>query len=179
MTSAYYCSTMGWLRISADGQGAFLLDFERKKPKRFSRPEPVVKQALREIDEYFKGRRRKFSIRQRFDGSPFQQKVWKALCSIPYGTTWSYKELAHYIGRPNAVRAVGAAVGKNKLPIFIPCHRVIRHDGRLGGYRGGVAKKQRLLHLETGLSSPKSFIGDQSYRVDSRFRGNDTKVKRK
>ena len=82
------------------------------------------------------------------EGTRFQKKVWKELLKIPFGQTVSYRELARRIGHPKAFRAVGSAVGKNPLPITIPCHRVIRSDGKIGGYSGGVRKKRRLLARE-------------------------------
>jgi O-6-methylguanine DNA methyltransferase len=82
------------------------------------------------------------------DGTPFQQKVWRAVMKIPRGKTTTYKELARRVGKPRAVRAVANAVGANKLLVTIPCHRVVRSDGTLGGYAGGLAAKKKLLALE-------------------------------
>ncbi len=81
-------------------------------------------------------------------GTPFQQKVWAELCNIPYGQTRTYEDIAKKIGKPTAIRAVAHAIGKNSLPVVVPCHRVIRKDGSLGGYRWGIAKKKKLLALE-------------------------------
>ncbi|MBX7195445.1 MAG: methylated-DNA--[protein]-cysteine S-methyltransferase [Sandaracinaceae bacterium] len=103
----------------------------------------------RELDAYFAGRLRTFTFPIAFDeGTPFQRAVWRALGTIPYGQTWSYAELARAIGRPRAVRAVGAANGRNPLAIVLPCHRVIGADGRLVGYGGGLPRKAALLELE-------------------------------
>jgi methylated-DNA-[protein]-cysteine S-methyltransferase len=105
-------------------------------------------EAVRQLDAYFAGTLRQFDLPLAPAGTPFQQRVWQGLREIPYGETVSYKELARWIGRPSAVRAVGAANGQNPLAIVIPCHRVIGSDGRLVGYGGGLAAKSALLELE-------------------------------
>ena len=92
------------------------------------------------------------------EGTPFQQRVWRVLLDIPYGDTVSYAEVATLIGQPAAVRAVGAANGRNPIPIVIPCHRVIGSDGRLTGYGGGLAVKEALLALERGTSLPRQGV---------------------
>lgn len=101
-----------------------------------------------ELDEYFAGSRRTFDLPLELAGTEFQETVWRALLDIPYGTTRSYADLAGAIGRPTAVRAVARANGDNRMPIVIPCHRVIGADGTLTGYGGGLWRKQRLLELE-------------------------------
>lgn len=106
--------------------------------------------AVAQLREYFDGRRRRFDLALAPEGTPFQREVWEALQRIPYGATASYRQLAETIGRPAAVRAVGAANGRNPLPIVIPCHRVIGSDGTLTGYRGGVRFKESLLGIERG-----------------------------
>ena len=108
----------------------------------------VLKQAVRELDEYFAGKRKSFDVRLDLQGTPFQLKVWKALQQIPYGKTWSYSELAVRVKQPTAVRAVGAANGQNPLSIIVPCHRVISSGGGLTGYSGGLGIKAKLLQLE-------------------------------
>lgn len=101
-----------------------------------------------EIREYLDGERQSFSFSFDMTGTPFQQEVWQALQSIPFGETRSYSELAEAIGRPSAVRAIASAIGANPVLITIPCHRVIGKNGSLTGYRGGLAMKTRLLELE-------------------------------
>lgn len=108
----------------------------------------LLKNAATQLHEYFKGDRQKFNLPLEFKGTEFQKKVWRTLQKIPYNKTWSYQTLAAKINNPKAVRAVGSANGKNPLCILIPCHRVIRHNGELGGYTGGVVIKQKLLDLE-------------------------------
>ncbi|OZB99168.1 cysteine methyltransferase [Paenibacillus sp. XY044] len=109
---------------------------------------------MNEISEYLQGRREEFTIPLDERGTPFQREVWQALCSIPYGQTTTYSEIANQIGRPAAVRAVGAAIGANPVLIMVPCHRVIGKNGALTGYRGGLDMKDRLLALETRQSIP-------------------------
>lgn len=111
---------------------------------------PVIDAARAQLDEYFAARRREFDLPLVIRGTDFQETVWRALLSIPYGRTWSYAELARTIDNPGAVRAVGTANGANRLAIVIPCHRVIGADGKLSGYGGGVWRKRRLLELEAG-----------------------------
>jgi len=104
----------------------------------------------RQLTEYFAGERRQFDLPLALKGTPFQEKVWAGLLSIPYGQTRSYLELARQIGEPAAVRAVGAANGMNRIAIVVPCHRVVNADGKLGGYGGGLWRKRHLLDLESG-----------------------------
>ena len=111
---------------------------------------PVLRQAARELREYFAGERREFSVPLDITGTEFQNKVWRALRSIPFGETRSYGELAAQIGAPKASRAVGAANGRNPIPIILPCHRVIGSSGSLTGFGGGLPmKKQLLAHEQT------------------------------
>ncbi len=105
---------------------------------------PVKKQ----LRAYFKGELKEFDLNLAPDGTVFQQKVWRALQNIPYGELVSYKTIADTIGNPKAVRAVGAANGKNPLPVVVPCHRVIGSDGSLTGFGGGLPTKQKLIDLE-------------------------------
>lgn len=109
---------------------------------------PMIKQAKQEIAEYFAGKRKIFDFPVHFSGTPMQSAVWTALRQIPFGHTVTYKELAALAGMPRAVRAVATAVGRNKLGLACPCHRVIASDGSLGGYASGVDKKRMLLELE-------------------------------
>jgi AraC family transcriptional regulator, regulatory protein of adaptative response / methylated-DNA-[protein]-cysteine methyltransferase len=111
-------------------------------------------QTRRELAEYFAGRLKEFTVPLIYPGSPFQVRVWDMLIKIPYGQTWSYEKLAEEIGSPHACRAVGHANGQNRLAIIIPCHRVVNKDGKLGGYGGGLWRKQHLLDLERGFFPP-------------------------
>ncbi|MHB1392859.1 MAG: methylated-DNA--[protein]-cysteine S-methyltransferase [Clostridia bacterium] len=109
---------------------------------------PLLKEAARQLESYFAGELREFTLPLAPEGTDFMKKVWEALCKIPYGLTASYKEIAEKIGTPKAARAVGLANNRNPIPIFIPCHRVIGADGSLTGYAGGLEMKKRLLYLE-------------------------------
>ena len=110
----------------------------------------VLKSVRRELDEYFAGRLKKFTTRLAFNGTPFQNAVWKQLTRIPYGETISYLDLAKRIENPKAVRAVGMANGANPIAIIVPCHRVIGSNGSLTGFGGGLPTKRALLELEKG-----------------------------
>ena len=109
---------------------------------------PLLRQAAEELREYFAGERREFTVPLAPKGTPFQQRVWAALQTIPYGETRSYKEIAAAVGNEKACRAVGMANNRNPLPIFIPCHRVVGANGKLVGYAGGLEVKSYLLELE-------------------------------
>ena len=113
----------------------------------------VFKQAEDQLNEYFEGTRQQFELKMRPSGTPFQLSVLAALKEIPFGQTTAYRDIAESIGRPKAVRAGGAANGRNPLPIVIPCHRVIGADGTLTGFGGGLPAKSFLLNLESAGSS--------------------------
>ncbi len=112
---------------------------------------PILQAAQQQLGEYFAGRRRVFDLPLAPHGTEFQRTVWQALADIPYGNTISYAQLAQRLGNPNGTRAVGAANGRNPLPIVLPCHRVIGADGGLTGFGGGLPTKQFLLRLEGAL----------------------------
>ena len=140
------------LAATARGLAAALFDAQRHHPGALDVPEnpahPVLVQAAREFADYFAGRRRHFTVPLDPQGTPFQQAVWQALRRIDCGRVLSYGEIAQQLGRPQAARAVGAAVGRNPLSIVVPCHRVLGRDGALTGYAGGLPRKQALLALE-------------------------------
>lgn len=150
-----YPSPVGMLLIAANQQGLAGIYFEEHKHFKGCQgwheqaDHPVLQQARHQLAEYFAGQRQDFDLPLDCSaGTAFQQTVWQALRRIPYGTTVSYGELAKQIQHPAAVRAVGAANGRNPISIIIPCHRVIAGNGALTGYAGGVQNKQRLLALE-------------------------------
>jgi len=120
---------------------------------------PLLEQAEEEILEYFNGTRKHFTVSLHIQGTEFQKAVWKILQDIPYGETRSYKQQAGILGKPEAIRAVAAANGTNKVAIIIPCHRVIGEDGSLTGYAGGLAKKRWLLDHER-MHSGKAVQGE-------------------
>lgn len=111
---------------------------------------PVLVMLRNQLREYFAGTRRSFDLPLEYPGTPFQQRVWAMLLTIPYGQTWSYLDMARALGDPKATRAVGTTNGLNRIAIVIPCHRVINANGELGGYGGGLWRKQILLDLERG-----------------------------
>lgn len=114
------------------------------------RDDEKLRPYIEELVQYLQGKLEQFSIPFSYQGTPFQEAIWKALCDIPYGQTCSYSDIARYIQKPAAVRAVGAAIGANPILITIPCHRVIGKNGSLTGYRGGIEMKTKLLELERG-----------------------------
>jgi len=111
---------------------------------------PVLRETQRQLNDYFAGRLKVFSLDLDFDGTPFQKTVWHALLTIPFGETRTYSDIARQIGRPSAVRAVGAANSRNPISIVAPCHRVIGANGKLTGFAGGLDAKAHLLQLESG-----------------------------
>lgn len=117
-------------------------------PRIAVRETPLLAEGKRQMEEYFAGKRKDFTLPLNAQGTPFREKVWKALTDIPYGVTITYGELAANIGNQKAVRAVGGANHHNPIPIIIPCHRVIGADGSLTGYGGGMELKEKLLDLE-------------------------------
>ncbi len=148
------------LRLSSDS------DFLRHLKTRFHQApiqDPAVfEDVIQQLTHYFSGTLKKFTCRLDLSGgTPFQRKVWQALITIPYGSTRSYHWVANRIGRPRAVRAVGNANGKNPVPIIVPCHRVIRADGGLGGFTGGVNLKHQLLNREQASYGTVSNPGDR------------------
>ena len=147
-------SPIGVLTLAADEDGLRRIDFPPPPPARAGWSEgsnAVLLQARQQLEEYFAGSRRGFSCPLSPEGTGFQRSVWDALAAIPYGSTWSYRDLAQRIGRPTAMRAVGAANGRNPLPIVLPCHRVIGANGALTGFGGGLPTKAFLLRLEGSL----------------------------
>ncbi len=115
-----------------------------------------LKQAAQELGEYFAGQRQHFEVPLDPQGTPFQQSVWRALQRITSGQLDTYGDIAHRLGRPEAARAVGAAVGRNPVSVIVPCHRVVGRDGSLTGYAGGLPRKQALLALEGAVPARKA-----------------------
>ncbi len=146
-------SPIGPLRLVARTDALVAIDFPDHGSALEARPirtvHAVLDQARRELEAYFAGTLTAFTVALAADGTPFQHKVWDALATIPYASTWSYGQLAKAIGRPSAARAVGAANGRNPLPIIVPCHRVIGSSGALVGFGGGLPTKQWLLAHES------------------------------
>lgn len=146
----FYQTPVGKISIADDGtsitnlyfnDGALIKDYEQKETK-------LIKEAFKQLNDYFLGLRKHFDIPLSTCGTDFQKRVWEALLMIPFGQTRSYGEIAKSIGNTKAARAVGMANNRNPIPIFIPCHRVIGADGSLVGYAGGLKIKEYLLSLE-------------------------------
>ena len=155
-------SPVGSLRLVADRQGLREIWFEHERhPKQahanWIRATAPLQPFRRQLDEYFAGQRRHFDLLLHPLGTPFQLAVWQELRRIPYGSTISYGELARRIRKPQAMRAVGAANGRNPLPIVVPCHRVIGADGSLTGFGGGLPTKRCLLALEHAMPADDLF----------------------
>ena len=155
MNYCYFESPIGPLLIAGDQEAIRHILFPKNgkpaKPERGwmeSTTGPIA-QTVMQLREYFAGRRTDFDLPLALEGTPFQRSVWRALQEIPYGETISYGELARRVGNPKASRAVGSANGANRIPIVIPCHRVIASGGKLGGFGGGLPVKERLLALES------------------------------
>jgi methylated-DNA-[protein]-cysteine S-methyltransferase len=150
-----YSSPIGELLLTSDGEALTGLYMCQHRGKPAAAPDPgwrrddTAFQSVREqLDAYFEGELRDFDFPLRMPGTPFQRLVWEGLRAIPYGSTVSYAELALRIGRSGASRAVGSANGRNPISIVVPCHRVIAADGTLGGYGGGLDRKEWLLEHE-------------------------------
>lgn len=145
-------SPIGWVECRADDHALCSLKFVERQGKH-TRPNPITELAIEQLQEYFTGKRLGFSVPLGAKGTEFQQNVWRALMSVNYGQTCSYLDIAKLINNPKAVRAVGAANGKNPIAIMVPCHRVIGANGSLTGYAGGLSRKTWLLGLERGIAS--------------------------
>ena len=165
-------SPLGAIMLAAGSRGLKSIGFTKGKPPSKSEPDwiPVSSESERtaagraltkaasQLEEYFSGARCSFDLPLNAGGNEFQQRVWKGLCEIPYGETWSYGKLAERIGRPGAARAVGSANSRNPLPIVVPCHRVIGANGTLTGYAGGLHIKAFLLELELAHGDSKQTV---------------------
>jgi methylated-DNA-[protein]-cysteine S-methyltransferase len=146
-------SPIGELLLTSDGKSVTGLYMHKqkhgaKRTKDWKRDDAALKQPRAQLQAYFAGELRDFKLPLAAEGTPFQQRVWRALCDIPYGETISYGELARRIGQPTASRAVGLANGQNPISIVVPCHRVIGANGSLTGYGGGLERKRWLLAHE-------------------------------
>ncbi|MDX1518155.1 MAG: methylated-DNA--[protein]-cysteine S-methyltransferase [Woeseiaceae bacterium] len=150
-----YCDTpIGELLLAGDEEALAMIGFPEGKMRREPEPDWIYKEkpfaeAIRQLHEYFDGERQEFDLPLRLNGTEFQMLVLEELRRIPYGQTTSYGDIAARIGRPKAVRAVGAANGRNPIPIIVPCHRVIGAGGDLTGFGGGLGTKEALLRLES------------------------------
>ncbi len=153
---AHHDTPLGRVLLARTDAGLAGLWFEGQKwhPAPFAAPErpddPLLREAAAQLTAYFDGQRVRFDLPLDLQGSTFQRRVWSALCEIACGQTQTYAAVARRIGAPAAVRAVGAAIGRNPLCVIVPCHRVVGTSGQLTGYAGGLARKRALLELEAG-----------------------------
>ncbi|MDE1994236.1 MAG: methylated-DNA--[protein]-cysteine S-methyltransferase [Rhizobiaceae bacterium] len=148
-------SPVGNLKLVASHEGLAAILWDRDRPKRVQlnivaedENHPMLLLAEQQLREYFAGERQVFDLPLDFSGTEFQKKVWQALLTIPFGETSSYMQIAQQIGAPKAIRAVGAANGRNPISIIAPCHRVIGSSGELRGFAGGIERKTYLLGFE-------------------------------
>ena len=149
-------SPVGKLRLVGSDRGLVAVSWESKRSSvpRLETMEdphhPVLVEAARQLDQYFAGQRKEFELKLEFRGTDFQKRVWDELLKIPFGETRTYGEIARRLGNVNAMRAVGAANGRNPIPIIAPCHRVIGASGALVGFGGGLEVKEYLINFERG-----------------------------
>ncbi len=148
-------SPVGQLKLVAHETALVAVLWENENPNRVrlaalveDLQHPILLKTAQQLNEYFAGKRQQFDLPLDFEGTAFQQQVWRALLTIPFGETRSYKQIAEQIGNVKAVRAVGAANGKNPISIIAPCHRVVGANGKLVGFAGGLENKEILLKIE-------------------------------
>ncbi len=166
-------SPVGALRLRAEPDALVGVEFLGPAAAAPASPDashPVLAETRRQLEAYFAGERTAFALPLRGRGTDFQQRVWAALARIPYGATRSYRDVVAELGRPEAVRAVGAANGRNPLPIVVPCHRVIGADGSLTGFGGGVAVKRWLLRHERAVLEARGDASDDRGGAQGRLR---------
>jgi methylated-DNA-[protein]-cysteine S-methyltransferase len=161
-------TAIGKLKLIASDKGLAAILWENDKPSRVrlgalmeDNHHPILLKAERELAEYLEGKRKTFTVKLDPAGTPFQNKVWDALKAIPFGETRSYATIAKQIGNAKAVRAVGAAIGRNPLSVIVPCHRVIGSSGDLVGFAGGLKMKKLLLARESSEDRKKFSLSDQ------------------
>lgn len=150
--TGYFKSEIGFIEIVGTEKGILSLGFTEAEPVNDSHLPTCMEECMGQLDAYFRGKRKAFSIDLILRGTDFQKKVWKQLMKIPFGETVSYKDIAASVGNVKAVRAVGNANGRNKIPIIIPCHRVIATDGSLAGFGSGIWRKEWLLNHEKAVA---------------------------
>lgn len=158
LISTRYDSPVGALTLVAKGDKLAAILWENDRPGRVPLSPlteddsiPILRKTAGQLDEYFAGSRSQFDLELDFNGTDFQRRVWEALLKIPFGETRTYRQIAESIGNPKAVRAVGAANGRNPISIVAPCHRVIGSTGALTGFAGGLKTKEYLLRLENAI----------------------------
>jgi len=160
----YYQSPIGLIRMGESGGFLTRVNFVEQSPEsEYFQPESIsnsstlLKDACRQLEEYFEGRRQNFDLALKPHGTNFQRSAWESLLRIPYGETRSYRQQAESIRNPKAIRAIGQANSRNPIPIIIPCHRIIGKNGSLTGYAGGLCRKTKLLALEHRFTHEQNY----------------------
>lgn len=148
ISRVHYKSPVGMLCIEEENNVIISLYLDTNEDTSSDKETAILKRAISQLEQYFNGKRAEFDLPIKLNGTDFQQKVWTALMTIPYGETCSYKEIANRIDKPKAARAVGGANNKNPIMIIVPCHRVIGASGSMVGFGAGIEVKEYLLNLE-------------------------------
>lgn len=156
----HYKSPIGMLCIEEENNAIISLYLDRDEDTSSDKETDILKRAISQLEQYFNGKRIEFDLPIKLNGTDFQQKVWTALRTIPYGETCNYKEIAMRIDNPRACRAVGGANNKNPIMIIVPCHRVIGANGSMVGFGAGIEVKEYLLNLERKYKLSKKIICD-------------------
>ena len=156
---AVQCTPIGGLGVTVADGAVVGVTFGATGEAKPGPPDPVLARALAELDEYFAGGRTEFSVPFRFSrGSSFERAVWERIAIIPYGQMVTYGEIARDVGEPGGAQAVGAACGRNPVPVIVPCHRVVGAGGTLVGFGGGLPRKRHLLQLEAKVAIEQSLF---------------------
>lgn len=148
---------LGVLKINGNAEGIHSVIFSNKKSPVSKEIPKVLQECVQQLEEYFEGTRKEFTVKLNPQGTEFQRKAWKSLQTIPYGKTMSYSEQSNLLNKPKAIRAVANANGKNLLAILVPCHRIIGSDGSLTGYAWGLERKDWLLNHESNIKQQALF----------------------
>jgi methylated-DNA-[protein]-cysteine S-methyltransferase len=165
----YFHSPIGLLEIISENEKLDSINFLEDSTKQESNPDNVVEGCIQCLSDYFAGKLTRFDTTLYLQGTEFQNRVWNQLIEIPFGTTISYTELSMRLGDPKCIRAAASANGKNRLPILVPCHRVIGASGKLVGYAGGLWRKQWLLEHEQKVSGKGNLFSDFLLNLNPEF----------
>ncbi len=152
---SYFESPIGFIEIIADKNNLKSVNFIEELPEEKRKGNKITISTRKQLKEYFAGKLKKFNVPISFNGTEFQNKVWKALTGIPYGSVVTYSDISKIIGNDKSVRAVGSANAKNPISIIVPCHRVIAKSGKLSGYAGGIERKEWLIEHEAKTTGKK------------------------
>ncbi len=158
-TFSYFLdSPVGFLKITTNNTSLLSIDFVKTEGTSTEKTPSILIETIQQLQEYFEGKRKEFSLNLNPEGTEFQQKTWKFVSMVPFGLTASYLDIAKETGSEKNTRAVGTANGKNPIPIIIPCHRIIGTNGKLKGYAGGLDRKKWLLHHELTHSKRSNLL---------------------